>query len=109
MNAKTDTLRITLLGTGIPNPDIQAFGTSTMIEAGHEKILIDCGRGTVIRMSQAGFSLGCTDTVILSHYHSDHYSGLFDLLMTGTIQQPFANRGGPLHVYGPPGVNDIAE
>jgi ribonuclease Z len=37
MNAKTDTLRITLLGTGIPNPDIQAFGTSTMIEAGHEK------------------------------------------------------------------------
>jgi len=109
MNAKTDTLRITLLGTGIPNPDIQAFGTSTMIEAGHEKVLIDCGRGTVIRMSQAGFSLGCTDTVILSHYHSDHYSGLFDLLMTGTIQQPFANRGGPLHVYGPPGVNGIAE
>ncbi len=30
------------------------------------KGLIDCGRGTVIRMSQAGFSLGCTDTVILS-------------------------------------------
>jgi ribonuclease Z len=56
-----------------------------------------------------GFPLGYVDTVILSHYHSDHYSGIFDLLMTGTIQHPFSNRGGPLHVYGPPGVDDIAE
>ncbi len=102
-------LTVTLLGTGIPNPDINAFGTSTLIEAGSERVLIDCGRGTVIRMSQMGFPLGCIDTVILSHYHSDHYAGLFDLLMTGTIQQPFSNRGGPLHVIGPPGVHDIAE
>lgn len=109
MSQKKETLRISLLGTGIPNPHINAFGTSTMIEAGDERVLIDCGRGTVIRMAQMGFSLGSTDTVILSHYHSDHYSGLFDLLMTGTIQQPFSNRGGPLNVYGPPGIGDIAE
>ncbi len=80
-----------------------------MIEAGGERVLIDCGRGTVIRMAQMGFSLGATDTVILSHYHSDHYAGLFDLVMTGAIQQPFSNRGGPLRLYGPPGVEDIAE
>lgn len=109
MQKNQETLRITLLGTGIPNPDINAFGTSTMIEAGDQRVLIDCGRGTVIRMSQAGFALGHTDTVILSHYHSDHFSGIFDLLMTGTIQQPFSNRGSPLQVYGPPGVEYIAE
>ena len=102
-------LTVSLLGTGIPNPDINAFGTATLIEAGDERVLIDCGRGTVIRMSQMGFPLGCIDTVILSHYHSDHYAGIFDLLMTGTIQQPFSNRGGPLKVIGPPGVHDIAE
>lgn len=109
MTAKDQTLRIILLGTGIPNPDINAFGTSTLIEAGDERVMIDCGRGTVMRLAQMGLPVGCTDTVILSHYHSDHYSGIFDLLMTGTIQQPFSNRGGPLHVYGPPGVDDIAE
>ncbi|WP_158971148.1 MBL fold metallo-hydrolase [Chachezhania sediminis] len=108
MQDDTDMLRVTLLGTGIPNPHINAFGTSTMIEAGDQRVLIDCGRGAVIRMAQAGFPVGHTDTVILSHYHSDHYAGIFDLLMTGTIQQPFANRGGPLHVYGPPGIEDIA-
>ena len=109
MKAEHTTLRVTLLGTGIPNPDINAFGTATMIEAGDQRVLIDCGRGTVMRMAQMGFALGHTDTVILSHFHSDHYSGIFDLLMTGTIQQPFSNRGGPLHVFGPPGVEDIAE
>lgn len=109
MDEQTSILRITLLGTGIPNPDINAFGTSTMIEAGDQRVMIDCGRGTVMRMAQIGFPVGYTDTVILSHFHSDHYSGIFDLLMTGTIQQPFSNRGGPLIVYGPPGVEDIAE
>ena len=53
-----DVLRVTLLGTGIPNAQINAFGTSTLIEAGAERILIDCGRGTVIRLSQLGLGVG---------------------------------------------------
>jgi len=108
LNTEEQSLKITLLGTGIPNPDINAFGTSTLIEAGDKRVLIDCGRGTVVRMAQAGFPIGCIDTVILSHHHSDHYSGLLDLVMTGTIQQPFSNRGAPLQLFGPPGVEDIA-
>jgi len=104
-----ESLRVTLLGTGIPNPHINAFGTSTLIEAGDQRVLLDCGRGTVVRLAQMGYPVGVTDTVILSHFHSDHFSGIFDLVMTGTIQQPFANRGGPLHVHGPEGVQDLAE
>ena len=67
----SDTLKITLLGTGIPNPDMNAFGTSTLIEAGDEVVMIDCGRGAVIRLAQAGYPLGYVDTIIISHYHSD--------------------------------------
>ncbi|PTX00419.1 MBL fold metallo-hydrolase [Pararhodobacter aggregans] len=104
-----DVLKVTLLGTGIPNPSIHAFGTSTLIEAGGEKVMIDCGRGTVIRMSQLGIPVGYVDTVILSHYHSDHYAGIFDLLMSGTIPQGWAGRGKPLTVYGPEGLEDLAE
>jgi ribonuclease Z len=102
-------LRVTLLGTGIPNPQINAFGTSTLIEAGNERLLIDCGRGTCIRLSQLGLGVGHVNRVILSHYHSDHYAGLFDLAMTGSIPQKFGGRMGPLHVHGPPGVERIAE
>lgn len=104
-----DALKVTLLGTGIPNPSIHAFGTSTLIEAGEQRVMLDCGRGTVIRLSQLGIPVGYVDTVILSHYHSDHYSGLFDLLMSGTIPQGWAGRGGPLNVYGPAGIEHIAE
>ncbi|MGB2122765.1 MAG: MBL fold metallo-hydrolase, partial [Candidatus Puniceispirillaceae bacterium] len=54
-----DVLKVTLLGTGIPNPQINAFGTSTLIEAGDQRVLIDCGRGTAIRLSQVGLGVGC--------------------------------------------------
>ena len=102
-------MKITLLGTGTPVPDALAYGTATLVEAGSRRVLIDCGRGAVIRLSQTGLSVGAIDTVLLSHYHSDHYAGLFDLLMTGGIPHGFANRGGPLHVYGPPGIEQLAE
>ena len=52
-NSGGDALKITLLGTGIPNAQINAFGTSTLIEAGDEKLLIDCGRGTAIRLQSS--------------------------------------------------------
>ena len=109
MQQAKDILRVILLGTGIPNPDINPFGTATIIEAGSQRVLLDCGRGTVIRMAQLGIPLGAVDKVFLSHFHSDHYAGLFDLLMTGTIPQPYANRKCPLDVFGPPGVEDIEE
>lgn len=109
MTEADDTLYITLLGTGIPNPQLEAFGTATLVEAGAQRVLIDCGRGTSIRLAQMGLPVGCVDTVILSHYHSDHYSGIFDLLMTGAIPQSFAGRGGPLHVWGPKGLEHIAK
>ena len=71
--------------------------------------MIDCGRGTAIRLSQIGLGVGCVDTIIISHYHSDHYAGLFDMAMTGTIPQKFGGRDAPLQVYGPPGIKDIAD
>jgi ribonuclease Z len=107
--ASSDLLKVTLLGTGIPNPQINAFGTSTLIEAGDQKVLIDCGRGAAIRLSQIGLGVGCVDTIFISHYHSDHFSGLFDMAMTGSIPQKFGGRTGPLHVHGPSGIADIAE
>jgi hypothetical protein len=61
--ASSDVLKVTLLGTGIPNPQINAFGTSTLIEAGDQKVLIDCGRGAAIRLSQIGLGVGCVDTI----------------------------------------------
>ena len=97
-------LKVTLLGTGSPNPQPDRFSMSTLVEAGDTKLLFDAGRGSSIRLWQAGVSLGRIDAVFLTHYHSDHTIGLPDLLLTGWIDTPYGRRKSPLTVIGPTGV-----
>jgi hypothetical protein len=51
-NIQAQGLKVTLLGTGSPIPIIDRFGPSTLVEAGTEKLLIDCGRGVTSRLWQ---------------------------------------------------------
>ena len=48
-----ENLRVTLLGTGTPNPVMDRFGPSTLVEAGGEKFLFDAGRGATQRLFRA--------------------------------------------------------
>jgi len=82
MTAVND-FRVTLLGTGVPIPSPERFGPSTLIEAGGQRLLVDAGRGATIRLSQLGVPLGSIDALLLTHYHSDHTSGIPDLWLTG--------------------------
>ena len=38
--------KVTLLGTGSPNPSIERFSMSTLVEAGDTRLLFDAGRGS---------------------------------------------------------------
>ena len=49
--------RVTLLGTGSPNPVMRRFGPGVLIQAGGQSLLIDCGRGVTQRLLQAGLKL----------------------------------------------------
>jgi len=46
--------RVVLLGTGIPNPSPERLGPATLVEAGAEKLIVDVGRGVVVRLEQRG-------------------------------------------------------
>jgi ribonuclease Z len=96
--------RITLLGTGTPIPNPERFGPSTLIEAGDQKLLIDAGRGAAIRLSQLNVPLGKIDALLLTHYHSDHTSGIPDVWLTGWLESYFGTRCKPFCVIGPPGA-----
>jgi ribonuclease Z len=96
--------RVTLLGTGVPTPRADRFGPSTLIEAGSRKLLIDAGRGATIRLNQLGIPIGQIDALLLTHYHSDHTSGIPDLWLTGWLHSHFARRTTPFHVIGPTGA-----
>jgi hypothetical protein len=90
--------RVTLLGSGTPDPSPDRFGPSTLIEAGDQKLLIDVGRGATIRLFQLHIPLSKIDIVFFTHYHSDYTVGMPDLLFTGWLPPAFGHRTQPLHV-----------
>ena len=98
---------VTLLGTGVPIPSPHRFGPSTLIEAGDQKLLIDAGRGAAIRLAQLDVPLGRIDTLFLTHYHSDHTSGIPDVWLTGWLESYFGTRKSPFRVIGPCGAKTL--
>ena len=60
------TLKVTLLGTGNPRPVMSRFGPSILVEAGNEKLLFDCGRGSTQRLYQLKVELSDVTALFLN-------------------------------------------
>ena len=101
--------RVTLLGTGVPIPSPDRFGPCTLVEAGDQKFLIDAGRGATIRLYQLKLPIGRIDVQFLTHYHSDHTSGVPDVWLTGWLESHFGTRKTPYRVIGPTGARELIE
>jgi ribonuclease Z len=102
-HAESD-FKVTLLGIGNPAPRIDRFGASTLVEVGDKKLLFDAGRGASIRLWQLKIPLGKIDVLFVTHYHSDHTSGIPDVWLTGWLPSPYGRRTTPFHVIGPTGA-----
>ena len=100
-------IEITLLGTGDPVPRVDRFGPAILVEAGEHRLLFDAGRGVTQRLQQLDISLSDIDAVFITHFHSDHLSGLPDLWLTGWLPPPFGRRSQPMRVIGPEGLAEI--
>ncbi len=100
-------IRVTLLGTGTPNPHPERFGPATLVEAGSQKLLFDVGRGATIRLNQLGIPLRDVSAVFITHFHSDHLVGLADLWLVGWLPPNYGRRREPLRIWGPVGMGRI--
>ena len=98
------TIKVTLLGTGSPDPSIVRFGPSTLVEAGTETLLFDAGRGASQRLWQLKIPFRQVTGLFITHLHSDHTVGIPDLWLTGWLPGPHGGRTTPLPVYGPEGT-----
>jgi len=97
---------IVLTGTGSPLPDANRAGPSTLIKAGDTHILVDCGRGVVMRMTAAGTLPPFLAGVLITHLHSDHICALNDIM---TMHWVMTQGNGVLQVYGPPGTEEFVK
>jgi ribonuclease Z len=104
LQTQSDGFRVTLLGTGTPNPRLDRFGPAVLVEAGAERLVFDAGRGVLQRLHQ--LNRGDCDAVFLTHLHSDHVVGIPDLWLTGWLTD---RRVSPLRVWGPSGTVAMME
>ncbi len=104
-----DDFRVTLLGTGSPQPAIDRFGPGVLVQAGAQTLLIDCGRGVTQRLFQMRVKLGEANKLFITHLHSDHVVGIPDLWLTGWLELPFAQRKGAFQVFGPAGTRNMMD
>jgi ribonuclease Z len=75
-----------------------------LIEAGSQKLLFDAGRGVTMRLWQLKAPLSRINRLFLTHYHSDHTSGIPDLWLTGWLPPLWGQRKTPFRVIGPTGA-----
>ncbi len=91
--------RLVFLGTGAGGFRGSARFKSSLYLDG---MLFDCGAGVAGRLEDLGL-LGSVDAVFITHLHSDHLSGLYDLLVSMVVDR----RARPLSIYAPPGLSGL--
>lgn len=100
-------MKVTVLGSGSPKASSERCSSGYLLEIGSEKILMECGPGTVRRLVEAGHVPTEIDKVFLSHLHFDHWLDLIHFaLCRWDTSGPDAK---PLKVWGPPGIQEIVD
>ncbi|OBK21773.1 ribonuclease Z [Mycobacterium asiaticum] len=101
-------IEVTLLGTGSPIPDPNRAGPATLVRAGGQVFLIDCGRGVLQRAAAVGVGAAGLSALLLTHLHSDHIAELGDVLITSWVTN-FTPDPAPLQIIGPPGTAEVVD
>jgi len=98
----SDEMRVTALGTGMPNVITGAQKASAWyVELGNgEKFLFDVGSGSMENLAKLRPDWSKVDKVFASHLHSDHVGGFAELYIGGWMNGRYT----PLHIYGPSGA-----
>lgn len=99
-------MKVTLLGTGTPIPDPRRAGPATLVQSATATILVDCGRGVLMRLMAVGVLPLQLSAVLVTHLHSDHLTDLNDVITTHWIMSAEPS---PLRLLGPPGLAAVAE
>ncbi len=74
-------MKLTILGSGTLLSGLFRSMAAYVFEKNGRLALLDCGPGTLMRLNQAGIDPVALDVIVLTHYHPDHVSDLFALLL----------------------------
>ncbi|MFW2381925.1 MAG: MBL fold metallo-hydrolase [Acidimicrobiales bacterium] len=93
---------VTITGTGCPIPDANRAGPGALVRCDDITLQFDVGRSTVQRLAGANVWIPDLTAVFLTHHHSDHVTGLADLVLTGWVMDR-TDASPPLPIIAPTG------
>ena len=95
-------LSIFFAGTAGSVPSARRGLPAVLVRRGGDRLLFDCGEGTQRQLVRS-IGLADLDAVFVTHLHADHWLGLPGMLKSFELRA----REAPLHLYGPPGLQDM--
>lgn len=96
-------IRIRFLGCGDAFGSGGRLNTCFHVDIGDGAFLIDCGATALPAMKAAGLDRNAIDTILVTHFHADHFGGVPFFLLDA---QFFAKRTAPLTIAGPEGLRE---
>jgi ribonuclease Z len=100
------TTDVIITGTGNPAPAPDRAGPGVLIRCGDVSLQFDAGRGTVQRLAGAGQPVTTLTAFFATHHHSDHLTGLADLVLTRWVMDR-VDTAPPLPIIVPAGPCEL--
>ncbi|OHB19109.1 MAG: hypothetical protein A2666_02325 [Parcubacteria group bacterium RIFCSPHIGHO2_01_FULL_47_10b] len=100
--------KITLLGTGTCQLQVERMASSVLIDLPGLRLLFDIGRGVTLRLSQLGIKQNEIENIIISHFHPDHISDLIPYFHAARWSR-IDKRTKDIHLFGPRGLQSTMD
>lgn len=91
-----------ILGCGSALPTSLHFPTSQVLNVRDKLFMIDCGEGCQLQFRKAKLKFSRLNAIFISHFHGDHFFGLFGLVSSLGL----LGRTADLHIYMPCGFEN---
>ncbi len=77
--------------------------SAVLVRGERGTLLLDCGATTGSGLGELGVDRDEIETILVSHFHGDHFGGIPLLLLAGLYQD---NRKHAIHIAGPPDIEN---
>jgi len=92
---------VTITGTGVPHVAPGRAGPGVLVRHEGTALQFDAGRATALRIHEAGARVEGLTALFVTHHHSDHLTGLVDVVFTRWLHTQ--GRHVPLTIVAPTG------
>lgn len=100
-------MKVTILGSGTILSELNRNPSAYLVQKNKSSFLLDCGPGTLHQLNVLKHSVSDLECVFLSHFHLDHCSDMFALLMRRYLLDNQSNE--TFKIFGPSGLADWFE